>query len=96
MGNIPDDVSDMELAEYFCELGEVLAAQIRGNEGGHYGFVEFAYPQHVQQVLSIAEQQPFMLGGNYLRVQPRRPKESCQVFCCRLTALGHLTDFKRT
>ena len=79
VGNLPDEVSEMELAEYFCELGEVLAAQIRGNDGGHYGFVEFALPEHVQHVLSCAEQQPFMIGDNYLRVQLRRPKGPRQV-----------------
>lgn len=79
MGCLPDHVTDMELAEYFCELGQVLSAQIRGNDGAHFGFVEFAYPEHVQHVLSIAEQQPFMMGDSYLRVQPRRPKEHRQV-----------------
>lgn len=79
VGNVPDEVTDMELAEFFCELGQVLSAQIRGNDGAHYGFVEFAYPEHVQHVLGIADQQPFMMGDCYLRVQPRRPKEFYQV-----------------
>lgn len=85
MGNLPDDLSDMELAEYFCELGQVLSAQIRGNDGAHFGFVEFAYPEHVQHVLSLADQQPFMMGDSYLRVQPRRAKEHRQVHLeCRM------------
>ena len=79
VGNLPDDLSDMELAEYFCDLGQVLSAQIRGNDGAHFGFVEFTYPEHVQHVLSLADQQPFMMGDSYLRVQPRRAKEHCQV-----------------
>lgn len=79
MGNVPDEVTDMELAEFFCELGQVLSAQIRGTDGAHYGFVEFAYPEHVQHVLGIADQQPFMMGDCYLRVQPRRAKEVYQV-----------------
>ena len=84
VGNLPDDLSDMELAEYFCELGQVLSAQIRGNDGAHFGFVEFAYPEHVQHVLSLADQQPFMMGDSYLRVQPRRAKEYRQVrFECK-------------
>lgn len=80
VGNLPDEVTDMELAEFFCELGQVLSAQIRGNEGAHFGFVEFAYPEHVQQVLAIADEQPFMMGDCYLRVQPRRPKDHHQVW----------------
>ena len=88
MGNLPDDLTDMELAEYFCEVGQVLSAQIRGSDGAHFGFVEFAYPEHVQHVLGLAEQQPFMLGDSYLRVQPRRPKEHHQVCpACRLCTL---------
>ncbi|KAL3142404.1 hypothetical protein ABBQ38_002739 [Trebouxia sp. C0009 RCD-2024] len=78
VGNVPDEVTDMELAEFFCELGQVLSAQIRGTDGAHYGFVEFAYPEHVQHVLGIADQQPFMMGDCYLRVQPRRAKEVYQ------------------
>ncbi len=79
MGNVPDDVTDIDLAEYFSQVGEVLSAQLRGNDGGHYGFVEFAYPEDVQNVLGVAEQQPFQMGDNYLRVQPRRQKDQRQV-----------------
>ena len=79
VGNVPDDVTDVELAEYFCELGEVLSVQLRGNDGGHYGFVEFAFPESVQHVLCIAEQQPFMMGDHHLQVKPRRNTEQHQV-----------------
>lgn len=79
VGNVPDHVSDAELAEYFCEVGEVLTVQIRGNDNGHYAFVEFAYPEHVEQVLDLAIQQPFMLEGAMLRVQPRHGKSGNQV-----------------
>lgn len=78
VGNVPDDVTDVELAEYFCELGEVLSVQLRGNDGGHYGFVEFAFPESVQHVLCIAEQQPFMMGDHHLQVKPRRNTEQHQ------------------
>ena len=75
VGNVPDDMTDIDLAEYFSELGEVLSASMRGHDGGHYGFVEFAHPEHVHNVLHMAEQQPFKMGDNYLKVQPRRQKE---------------------
>ena len=79
VGNVPDGVTDADLAEYFGDIGEVNSAQLRGNDGGHYGFVEFTNPAKVHEVLSLAEQQPFMMGDQYLRVQPRRQKEQHQV-----------------
>lgn len=79
MGNVPDHISDAELAEYFCDVGEVLTVQIRGNDGGHYAFVEFALPKQVEQVLYLATQQPFMLEDVMLRVQPRHGKSGQQV-----------------
>lgn len=94
VGNLPDEVTDMELAEFFCELGQVLSAQIRGNEGAHFGFVEFAYPEHVQQVLAIADEQPFMMGDCYLRVQPRRPKDHHQVSGPPANSQVELSEFE--
>ena len=90
VGNVPDYISDAELAEYFCDVGEVLTVQIRGNDGGHYAFVEFAYPEQVEQVLDLATQQPFMLEGVMLRVQARHGKGAHQVMttCC----LSHAVD----
>lgn len=79
MGNVPDHITDAELAEYFCEVGEVLTVQIRGNGGAHYAFVEFAYPEHVEEVLNLASQQPFMLDDSALRVQPRHYGREHQV-----------------
>ena len=79
VGNVPDGVTDMDLGDYFGDIGEVNSAQLRGNDGGHYGFVEFADPAIAQHVLSLAEQQPFMMGDQYLRVQPRRQKDQHQV-----------------
>ena len=79
MGNVPDDVTDIDLAEYFTQIGEVLSAQIRGIDGGRYGFVEFAYPDDVHRVLAIAQEQPFEMGDQQLRVQPRRQKDLHQV-----------------
>lgn len=79
MGNVPDDVTDIDLADYFTQIGEVLSAQIRGNDGGRYGFVEFAYPDDVHRVLAIAQEQPFEMGDQQLRVQPRRQKDLHQV-----------------
>lgn len=87
---MPDYISDAELAEYFCDVGEVLTVQIRGNDGGLYAFVEFAYPEQVQQVLDLATQQPFMLEGVMLRVQARHGKGAHQVMttCC----VSHAVD----
>ena len=79
MGNVPDGVTDADLAEYFGDIGEVDTAQLRGNDGSHYGFVEFRDPAKVHEVLSLAEQQPFMMGDHHLRVQPRWQKEQTKV-----------------
>ena len=79
VGNVPDGVTDTDLADYFGEIGEVNSAQLRGNDGGHFGFVEFRYPAHAQDVLRLAEQQPFMMDDQYLRVQPRSQKDHNQV-----------------
>ena len=83
VGNVPDGVTDTDLADYFGEIGEVNSAQLRGNDGGHFGFVEFRYPAHAHEVLRLAEQQPFMMDEKYLRVQPRRQKDHNQVSCCQ-------------
>lgn len=85
MGNVPDEVTDIDLADYFSNVGEVLSAQIRGNDGGHYAFLEFAYPDDVHRVLSLAQDQPFEMCAQPLKVQPRRPKDQHQVstFSCR-------------
>ncbi len=74
-----DGITDKDLAGYFVDIGEVHSAQLRGNDGGHYGFMEFADPAVAEQVLSLAEQQPFMMGDQYLRVQLHRPKHQNQV-----------------
>lgn len=79
VGNVPDEVTDIDLADYFCNVGEVLSAQIRGNDGGHYAFLEFACPDDVHRVLSLAQDQPFEMCDQPLRVQPRRPKDQHQV-----------------
>jgi len=42
VGSVPHHISDAELADYFCDVGEVLTVQIRGNDEAHYAFVEFA------------------------------------------------------
>ncbi|KAA6427014.1 MAG: hypothetical protein FRX49_03338 [Trebouxia sp. A1-2] len=78
VGNVPDEVTDIDLADYFCNVGEVLSAQIRGNDGGHYAFLEFACPDDVHRVLSLAQDQPFEMCDQPLRVQPRRPKDQHQ------------------
>ena len=85
VGNVPDEVTDIDLADYFSNVGEVLSAQIRGNDGGHYAFLEFAYPDDVHRVLSFAQDQPFEICDQPLKVQPRRPKDQHQVrpFSCR-------------
>ncbi len=84
VGNVPDEVTDIDLADYFSDVGEVLSAQIRGNDGGHFAFLEFAYPDDVHRVLSLAQDQPFEMFGQPLKVQPRRPKDQQQVstFSC--------------
>ncbi|DBB10619.1 hypothetical protein WJX82_005585 [Trebouxia sp. C0006] len=78
VGDVLDEVTDIELADYFSNVGEVLSAQIRGNDGGHYAFLEFAYPDDVHRVLSLAQDQPFEMYGQPLKVQPRRPKDQQQ------------------
>ncbi|KAL0026095.1 hypothetical protein WJX79_010008 [Trebouxia sp. C0005] len=78
VGNVPDEFTDIDLADYFCNVGEVLSAQIRGNDGGHYAFLEFACPDDVHRVLSLAQDQPFEMCDQPLRVQPRRPKDQHQ------------------
>ena len=89
MGNVPDEVTDIDLADYFSNIGEVLSAQIRGNDGGHYAFLEFAYPDDVHRVLSLAQDQPFEMCDQPLKVQPRRPKDQHQVrpFSCKLSVV---------
>jgi len=94
VGNVPHHISDAELADYFCDVGEVLTVQIRGNDEAHYAFVEFAYPEQVENVLTLANQQPFMLEDVILRVQPRHGKSRHQVMHTVIVQLADTDQFQ--
>lgn len=77
IGNLPRNLADKDLREFFERFGEVLDLRINRkqttNNLPNFGFVVFGSPETVQKVLS---ERPLMFNGKHrVNVEEKKPKE---------------------
>ncbi|XP_033101123.1 ras GTPase-activating protein-binding protein 2-like [Anneissia japonica] len=81
VGNLPLDVEEEELKQFFSSYGQVLETRISKNTMGkipYFGFVVFETTQPVQNLLKMAKQQEQILfrGTHRLNVEEKKPRGS--------------------
>eukprot|EP00794_Sanderia_malayensis_P014199 gene14199-15681_t len=75
VGCLPEDVTALELGEYFTKFGKVLQAKILRDDCGRskrFGFISFQSEESVQKVL---EEKPIVVKGKVINVGPAVKKD---------------------
>lgn len=79
VGNLPQDIDDAELKQFFSHYGSVVEMRINRNTPGaktpFFGFIVFDKPDPVQELLSIKKKQPILLRGEHrLNVEEKKAR----------------------
>lgn len=78
VGNLPQDIKDEELKEFFSKYGKVVEMRINRNINPKlpfFGFIVFDEPGPVQNILNLRRKQPILFRDGYrLNVEEKKPK----------------------